>query len=563
MLTVLCLILTNKLWLVFKPLSVNFDFEGNGKYNIEVQLNKKDNNEFKKIKSDNKKFVINNGEKLNFEIKRAKYPKRIKFIFISENDKETFKISNINIQNIEYKIDNFEASGANLKIINNKLIIYPLSNESELIYKNKLNIKPLIKFEFEIFIIILVVSFLFFFKIVDYIANFKTIKQASRLDILFLTSFFIILFIPMSHINKNDISLQENRTLAKWNGFIKPNGEINLKFGEDFNNWYNDRFNLREKTININQKIKQSFEPYLYCTQYACWNKRTNWMYWPSRFTQYNLYDQDTYIYSLKKLKEFSQNNKIDLYVMVVPTKCSIYHKEINSSLTPTNEPQAVKELIKAVEDNTKINFIYPYDTFKNNMDKDLLYYKADHHWTQKGSFIGYNLLMNKMKEKYPNIKATKENDYNISYDNHKTADNSQYNVLKLNNEKVFDVGYQTYSYKDYASRTSSNIILSKNYSLLKYHYTYKNALNKQRVMLVGDSFGLNLTTFLSYTFKETVELFARTPNGHEYENFNMKRFENEITKYKPDILIICLSESGINRLNYLYRKDYNKEKEQ
>ncbi len=77
--------------------------------------------------------------------------------------------------------------------------------------------------------------------------------------------------------------------------------------------------------------------------------------------------------------------------------------------------------------------------------------------------------------------------------------------------------------------------------------------------MLVGDSFGLNLTNFLSYTFKETIELFASTPNGNEYENFNMKRFENEIKKYKPDVLIICLSESGINRLNYLYRKDYEK----
>ena len=393
----------------------------------------------------------------------------------------------------------------------------------------------------------------------NYISNFKTLKQASRLDIIFLTSFFIILFIPMSHINKNDISIQENRTLAKWNGFIKSNGEINWKFGEDFNNWFNDRFALREKTITINQKIQQSFEPYFYCTQYACWNKRTNWMYWPSKFTQYNIYDQDTYIYSLKKLKEFSQNNNIELYIIVAPTKCSLYYDEMNLSLTPTNEPQVVKELIEVVKNNTKIDILYPYDTFKNNIDKDLLYYKADHHWTQKGSFIGYNILINKMKEKYPNIKATKENDYNISYDDNKKETNSQYNLLKLNNEKVFDVKYQIYSYKDCKSIKSQKIILSKNPNLLKYHYTYKNAPNKQKVMVLGDSFGLNLTNFLSYTFSEVVELFASIPQGYEYENFNMKRFENEIKKYKPDVLIICLSESGINRLNYLYRKDYEK----
>ncbi|UKI40870.1 MAG: hypothetical protein L6V95_12240 [Candidatus Melainabacteria bacterium] len=64
--------------------------------------------------------------------------------------------------------------------------------------------------------------------------------------------------------------------------------------------------------------------------------------------------------------------------------------------------------------------------------------------------------------------------------------------------------------------------------------------------MLVGDSFGLNLTMFLSYTFKNVEELFAYTPNGNEYENFNMKRFEKEIKEYKPDILIFCFFRKRI-----------------
>lgn len=252
------MILTNKLWFVFKPLLVNFDFEGNGKYNIEIQLNKKDNNEFKKIKSTNRDFVINDEQRLNFEIKRAKYPKRIKLIFINEKNQTPFKISNVNIQNGKLKllsqtqaninkIDDFEVKGANITIQNNKLNVYPKSNKVELTYKNKLNIQPLIKFEFELFVIITVISFLVLWKIVNYISNFKTIKQASRLDIIFLTLFFIILFIPMSHISKKDISTQENRTLTKWSGLITPNGEINFEFGKNFNEWYNDRFNFREK----------------------------------------------------------------------------------------------------------------------------------------------------------------------------------------------------------------------------------------------------------------------------------------------------------------------------
>lgn len=564
------MILTNKLWFVFKPLFVNFDFEGNGKYNVEVQLNKKDNNEFKKIKSANRDFVINDEERLNFEIKRAKYPKRIKFIFINEKNQTPFKISNVNIQNGKLKllsqtqaninkIDDFEVKGANITIQNNKLNVYPKSNKVELTYKNKLNIQPLIKFEFELFVIITVISFLVLWKIVNYISNFKTIKQASRLDIIFLTLFFIILFIPMSHISKKDISTQENRTLTKWSGLIKPNGEINFEFGKNFNEWYNDRFNFREKIISINQKIKQSFEPYIYCTQYACWNKRTNWMYWPSKFKQYDLDDEATYIYSMKKLKDFSNNNKIDLYVMVVPNKCSLYYTEMNPSLTVTNEPDVAKKLIKTIKNTTNIDIIYPYDSLKNNFDEDLLYYKADHHWTHKGSFISYNLLLREIIKNHPNIKPTQENDYIITYNNYKEGDNSQYKLLKINNEKVFDTKYKMYSHKNSKTIKSKKVILSKNPNIVKFHYIYKNAPNKQKVMVVGDSFGLNLTMFLSYTFKEVEELFASIPNGYEYENFNMQHFESEIKKFKPDILIFCLHESGINHLNYLYRKDYKK----
>ena len=78
-----------------------------------------------------------------------------------------------------------------------------LSNKFWLIFKTKTSAH----FEFEIFTIILVLSFLFFYKITDYIADFKTIREKSRIDIIFLTIFFVFLFIPMSHVNQDEKSV--------------------------------------------------------------------------------------------------------------------------------------------------------------------------------------------------------------------------------------------------------------------------------------------------------------------------------------------------------------------
>ena len=198
-------------------------------------------------------------------------------------------------------------------------------------------------------------------------------------------------------------------------------------------------------------------------------------MYWPSKFKQYDLDDEATYIYSMKKLKDFSNNNKIDLYVMVVPNKCSLYYTEMNPSLTVTNEPDVAKKLIKTIKNTTNIDIIYPYDSLKNNFDEDLLYYKADHHWTHKGSFIAYNLLLREIIKNYPNIKPTQENDYIITYNNYKEGDNSQYKLLKINNEKVFDTKYKMYSHKNSKTIKSKKVILTKNPNIVKFHYIYKN----------------------------------------------------------------------------------------
>lgn len=82
----------------------------------------------------------------------------------------------------------------------------------------------------------------------------KNIDKQSRIDIIFLTIFFTFLFIPMSKINQDEISSQENRMLAKWQPLINEDREINYNFGKDFNEWFNDRFYLRNNMLYLYYK---------------------------------------------------------------------------------------------------------------------------------------------------------------------------------------------------------------------------------------------------------------------------------------------------------------------
>ena len=96
------------------------------------------------------------------------------------------------------------------------LLVLYLTNKFWFIYETN----TFSHFEFEIFTIILVLTFLFTYKLTDYLADFKTLKYKSRIEIVFLSIFFILLFIPMSYINQDKKSIQEKPTKVKIANFF-------------------------------------------------------------------------------------------------------------------------------------------------------------------------------------------------------------------------------------------------------------------------------------------------------------------------------------------------------
>ncbi|HBJ76383.1 MAG TPA: hypothetical protein DDY68_00495, partial [Porphyromonadaceae bacterium] len=84
--------------------------------------------------------------------------------------------------------------------------------------------------DYKLLVIIAVFSYLLAvicIKLIDY--NWG--RKRSVIDVIFLTLLFTCLFFPMSSLNKEEISTQENRTLAKWKSIFLPNGNLNFDFG--------------------------------------------------------------------------------------------------------------------------------------------------------------------------------------------------------------------------------------------------------------------------------------------------------------------------------------------
>lgn len=105
------------------------------------------------------------------------------------------------------------------------------SGKGDLMVK-QLTIVPLsvfAKYDVLLLITLFTLFFLLYFKILAWLMKLKWVQNKSRIDIVFLTIFFILLFVPMLHISDAEKSEQENRMLAKYTPLIDYRGGVQLK----------------------------------------------------------------------------------------------------------------------------------------------------------------------------------------------------------------------------------------------------------------------------------------------------------------------------------------------
>lgn len=402
-----------------------------------------------------------------------------------------------------------------------------------------------------LFVILSIIFFLFFYKIFDYVANFKTLENKSRIDIFFLFIFFVWLFIPMSHIYKCDYSVLENRDRAEFKNLIN-NNKINYNFGNNFNNWFNDRFCLRDDLVKLqlqtsNVLLKKSQKGYI----------DGDWLYWDPN-TPITCNDENSE--SLVKLNDFCNKNGIKLYVLIVPNKNDIYFSKKSNRLTPKINNYVQKELLQK-EGINNLKIVYPYNEFLKEKDNKLLYFKTEHHWTDDGVFLGYNELMKVVKKDFPSVKIQTEKDYDYFYNNLVRGDfNRKFEIgttcsilgfSKKTSKKLHKTNYKYYRHKNFNKLNvkTEDINLHK-----RKEYYYPNGTDL-RVILLGTSMSENLSEFIPFSFKHVKRIRNNAvKNIKTKEEFKiMKYYKNEILDYKPDILILCITANNVSSLHNMF----------
>lgn len=418
-------------------------------------------------------------------------------------------------------------------------------------------------FDYLLFIIISTLGYMVCFKITSYLADFKTIKHQSRIEILFLTAFFIMLFVPMSHINQGKIAKSENRQLAKWHSLIKKDGEINFNFGKDYENWFNDRFALRKNLIDLNYIYKFPINKKIE-TEKMYYYKDSNVVFNKGHIPQKETFSKENIqpvAMELNKLNDFCNNHNIKLYVLIVPYNQYIYQQYAKDFANP----EGLKKLnnnIKELQEKSDANIVYVYDELKKASEKDFVAFKTDHHWSEYGAFIGYQRIMKEIQKDFPDIKIAKESDFQITTSQKVRSDYDRaffegYAIkylapyLKLFSKTILDTKYKYYTHKNHKLLDITLINISGSREKI---YSYPLG-SRYKFLEIGTSMNENLLEFTPYTFKKTkyirINNVKDRKSKEEYKI--MKYYKQEILDYQPDIIILCITPINLKRMKDIF----------
>lgn len=358
----------------------------------------------------------------------------------------------------------------------------------------------------------------------------------------------VIFIVPIAGFifTPNDLVLKgENRNITPFPKIGKPLFFVNLQ------NYIVDR-------IFFKVKVEEEFFPFL--KDYFSFFKfekseisiegKNGWLFFSDRAS--DVYRQHTFpivdshrgksVYEIEIpfIIELSKFSKAPLYMIVGPDKHGVYHEFMDPYYGKPGQYRLFSKF-KHIFENNGISVIDPYDALidaKKNLKDKTLYYTDDTHWNLAGSKVAFDYVMNNIVDNYKSYK------YSFSFSKHKNGDLvrniKQPNCSYLDNVSVKRDNLPTVEVYDfYSDKLISKSKLSFEEPYIGTMTINKEAKDKRTVLLLSDSFGYALKSYLSDYFYKVVHV-----RGMVYSPTSLK---STFDKAKPDIVLLVNVERNLS----------------
>ncbi len=436
------------------------------------------------------------------------------------------------------------------------VIFHPLYLSEKLLKAEPFSFENLLNgINYKILFTVCVLSFLLMYKFIHYVAKFKLLEKHSRIDIVFVCAFFIVLFIPMLHLDNSEKSIRENRMLAKYTPLFSEQG-INNDYGKNVEAWFNDRFFGRRKAIRQHNKLEAFLSPSK--GNVSSYRGKENFLFSKKynslkRVTHADLFspeELDIIVKNLYGLYDWGDKHNTQIYLELHPDKESVYPEMLPDYLKYKQNPISRRQQVLAeLSKHPRFKIVSPADALLQGKKQALVFCKTGTHATSFGNYIMYQNLMQNLQKDFLDIDIISPDE--IDKTQTKDCDLDILGLVGLSRKDygftdTLDTLYEIKRKVDFSCKqwmTESEDRITE----------CKNPTKKLKLFVISDSFLNGYRHYFAYHFGEMFAVF--TGGGL---TFDLNVFADVIEKMKPDIIIISTTERFYLRLLNLNMEDIN-----
>ena len=391
-----------------------------------------------------------------------------------------------------------------------------------------------------------------------------SLKSRGTEKIIFYVVFCIFLVVAYLGFNVTaTISVTDRRELASFpnlliespvkdrqdakNNFLQLS-RINKNFFNELNSYLEDRFGLRNTFLEAKLLSDIALKGVVQNGNCA-WNKNTNWFssLGDFMFQKYDSKFNQKLLENINHLSSYLNAQGIQFVLVIVPETYEVYSAE-NNFIDNKPTPDIEADTIKLLKEKALCPVVYPLQDLLNAKSKDYVYFKADHHWTDFGAYIGYQKVMDAIKQELAeSVHYQDINNLDWNKLPHTTSKliRSDFDRDFMIGESALAVGLRGESHLDeeytYYDPQLPYIDLQAPDGLVTYRKWHNDEGYPLKLYTMGTSFNENLNPFFAATFKDVI--YSRLNQGADGAKYNVLKYTKTLREeFKPDIIVLTLS---------------------
>ncbi len=366
-------------------------------------------------------------------------------------------------------------------------------------------------------------------------------------NIIVIVIFISLISIPFLNDKLSiikDIENTENRKPAE-----RPDFDINHLdgFPSKYDKYYSDNFTFRQRLIKYyNQLNLVVFKKSPVPDQVIIGNN--GWIFSAGSEVdsyrgknRFELSEMEEIRLELEYRKKYLEERGCEFYFIVAPVKQNIYPEEMPVNLFRLNKQSWGEQLIEYLNEKSDVKTIDIYNTLRQSKQYGLVYYKLDNHWNKKGAFFAANEVLRQISKDIPAVDVLSYSDFIVTDSiSHSGNIASMLSNTQLFADSIFELtpknGFKSSDYQKVGYAVVPGFPYPWEYEFVR---EIPNS-DKPKILIISDSFGVNIYPFISESFSRSVKIF---------DSWQYKLNEDIVNAEKPDVELLIVLESNIRNM--------------